>query len=112
MPGAIVQLVLFLAVTGLGVYAFARAVIHRYMYVKLGQPVDWDGRAKRNLRDFAVQVFGQTKLLKDRKSGLMHIVIFMGSLFCKSVRWILSIKDCPAARFRFRAMRHSCCCRK
>lgn len=78
MPGAIVQLVLFLAVTGLGVYAFARAVIHRYMYVKLGQPVDWDGRAKRNLRDFAVQVFGQTKLLKDRKSGLMHIVIFYG----------------------------------
>ncbi|WGU92356.1 (Fe-S)-binding protein [Paenibacillus dendritiformis] len=78
MPGAIVQLVLFLAVTGLGVYAFARAVIHRYMYVKLGQPVEWDGRAKRNLRDFAVQVFGQTKLLKDRKSGLMHIVIFYG----------------------------------
>ncbi|MFD3269933.1 (Fe-S)-binding protein [Paenibacillus dendritiformis] len=78
MPGAIVQLILFLAVTGLGVYAFARAVIHRYMYVKLGQPVEWDGRAKRNLRDFAVQVFGQTKLLKDRKSGLMHIVIFYG----------------------------------
>ncbi|CAH8768887.1 (Fe-S)-binding protein [Paenibacillus dendritiformis] len=78
MPGAIVQLILFLAVTGLGVYAFARAVINRYMYVKLGQPVEWDGRAKRNLRDFAVQVFGQTKLLKDRKSGLMHIVIFYG----------------------------------
>lgn len=78
MPGAIVHLILFLAVTGLGVYAFARAVIHRYMYVKLGQPVEWDGRAKRNLRDFAVQVFGQTKLLKDRKSGLMHIVIFYG----------------------------------
>ncbi|MBG9793734.1 hypothetical protein ABD76_14825 [Paenibacillus dendritiformis] len=78
MPGAIVQLVLFLAVTGLGVYAFARAVIHRYMYVKLGQPVEWGGRAKRNLRDFAVQVFGQTKLLKDKKSGLMHIVIFYG----------------------------------
>ncbi|MCM3342601.1 heterodisulfide reductase-related iron-sulfur binding cluster [Paenibacillus sp. MER TA 81-3] len=78
MPGAIVQLVLFLAVTGLGVYWFAKAVIHRYMYVKLGQPVDWSGRAKHNLREFAVQVFGQTKLLKDKKSGLMHIVIFYG----------------------------------
>ncbi|MBG9735935.1 hypothetical protein ABD86_00800 [Paenibacillus alvei] len=78
MPGAIVQLVLFLAVTGLGVYWFAKAVYHRFMYVKLGQPVNWSGRVKHNLHAFAAQVFGQTKLLKDKKSGLMHIVIFYG----------------------------------
>ncbi|UHA75060.1 heterodisulfide reductase-related iron-sulfur binding cluster [Paenibacillus sp. 481] len=80
MPGAFVQLLLFLGVTGLGVYWFAKAVYHRYLYVKLGQPVDWNGRVKHNLREFMGQVFGQTKLMKDRKSGIMHLVIFYGFL--------------------------------
>ncbi|MGE6227112.1 (Fe-S)-binding protein [Paenibacillus chitinolyticus] len=78
MLGAIVQLILFLGVTGFGVYLFAKAVYHRYLYVRLGQPVDWGGQFKERLKDFAVQVFGQTKLLKDKKSGIMHIVIFYG----------------------------------
>ncbi|WP_405082648.1 heterodisulfide reductase-related iron-sulfur binding cluster [Paenibacillus chitinolyticus] len=78
MPGAIVQLILFLGVTGFGVYLFAKAVYHRYLYVKLGQPVDWGGQIGERLKDFTVQVFGQTKLLKDKKSGIMHIVIFYG----------------------------------
>ncbi|MEY9093945.1 heterodisulfide reductase-related iron-sulfur binding cluster [Paenibacillus sp. RC84] len=78
MPGAIVQLILFLGVTGFGIYLFAKAVYHRYLYVKLGQPVDWGGQLQERLKDFAVQVFGQKKLLKDKKSGIMHIVIFYG----------------------------------
>ncbi|EGL18690.1 MULTISPECIES: (Fe-S)-binding protein [unclassified Paenibacillus] len=78
MPGAIVQLILFLGVTGFGIYLFAKAVYHRYLYVKLGQPVDWGGQIGERLKDFAVEVFGQTKLLKDKKSGIMHIVIFYG----------------------------------
>ncbi|WP_181024311.1 heterodisulfide reductase-related iron-sulfur binding cluster [Paenibacillus sp. UNC499MF] len=78
MLGAIVQLILFLGVTGLGVYLFAKAVYHRYSYVMLGQPVNWGEQIGERLKDFAVQVFGQTKLLKDKKSGIMHIVIFYG----------------------------------
>ncbi|MFS0839246.1 (Fe-S)-binding protein [Paenibacillus sp. 1P03SA] len=78
MLGAIVQLILFLGVTGLCVYLFAKAVYHRYCYVRLGQPVDWGGQLQERLKDFAVQVFGQTKLLKDKKSGIMHMVIFYG----------------------------------
>ncbi|EPD92856.1 hypothetical protein HMPREF1207_00627 [Paenibacillus sp. HGH0039] len=72
------QLILFLGVTGFGIYLFAKAVYHRYLYVKLGQPVDWGGQIGERLKDFAVEVFGQTKLLKDKKSGIMHIVIFYG----------------------------------
>ncbi|HZG88353.1 (Fe-S)-binding protein [Paenibacillus sp.] len=77
----------FLLVTGLGVHWFVRAVAHRYAYVKLGRPVDGRelGEAamvalRGSLRRFAAETFGQTKLLKDRKSGIMHVVIFYGFL--------------------------------
>ncbi len=78
VPGAIVQLILFIGVTGLGIYLFAKAVYHRYSYIKLGQPVNLGGQLKRRLGPFLVEVFGQTRLLKDTKSGIMHLVIFYG----------------------------------
>lgn len=78
MVWQIVNLMLFLAVTAYGVYLFWLAVYHRYLYVKLGQRVDFLQRLKGGFGAFAVQVFGQTKLLKDRKSGIMHAVIFYG----------------------------------
>jgi Fe-S oxidoreductase len=76
--GTIIQFVLFLAVTGYGVYLFARVIYHRYLYIRLGRPVDMAKETKARLREFFVQVFGQTKLLKDKKSGIMHIIIFYG----------------------------------
>ncbi|SDN70309.1 Fe-S oxidoreductase [Paenibacillus sp. yr247] len=72
------QLVLFLAVTGYALFLFYKAVYHRYLYVKLGKPVGLKKEAKERLRVFMTQVFGQTKLMKDRKSGLMHIIVFYG----------------------------------
>jgi Fe-S oxidoreductase len=48
------------------------------LYIKLGKPDDLKKEAKERLREFLIQVFGQTKLLKDRKSGMMHVVIFYG----------------------------------
>jgi len=78
----------FLLVTGLGVHWFVRAVANRYTYVKLGRRLV-DGRElgeaalaalRGTLGRFAAETFGQTKLLKDRKSGIMHIVIFYGFL--------------------------------
>jgi len=78
----------FLLVTGLGVHWFVRAVANRYAYVKLGRRLV-DGRElgeaalaalRGTLGRFAAETFGQTKLLKDRKSGIMHIVIFYGFL--------------------------------
>lgn len=78
MTGSLIQFLLFLAVTGFAVYLFVRVVYHRYLYIRLGKSVNLKTEAKKRLKDFAIQVFGQTKLLKDKKSGIMHIVIFYG----------------------------------
>ncbi|CAN7563519.1 (Fe-S)-binding protein [Paenibacillus sp. LjRoot153] len=78
MTGTLIQFLLFLAVTGLALYGFSRVVYHRYLYIQLGKSVDLKKEASLRLKGFAVQVFGQTKLLKDKKSGIMHIVIFYG----------------------------------
>ncbi|MEB3101629.1 (Fe-S)-binding protein [Ferviditalea candida] len=73
-----VHLIIFLLVVGYGIYLFAKAVLHRYLYIKLGQPVNLSKDLKERMSVFLVQVFGQKKLLKDRKSGWMHVIIFYG----------------------------------
>ncbi|MGZ9584497.1 (Fe-S)-binding protein [Paenibacillus marinisediminis] len=74
----IVNFLLFLGVTGYGFYLFYKAVYHRYLYVKLGQLTDLKRRGEGRLAEFMSQIFGQKKLLKDPKSGIMHIIIFYG----------------------------------
>jgi len=78
MVWQIVNLTLFLAVTGYGLYLFYKAVYHRYLYVSLGAPYDFKQRSEGRWKEFLSQVFGQKKLMKDPKSGIMHIVIFYG----------------------------------
>lgn len=73
-----IQFLLFLGVIGYGLYLFYKVVYHRYLYVKLGKSVHLQKQLKERLIEFAIQAFGQTKLLKDKKSGVMHIVIFYG----------------------------------
>ncbi|MBB3108661.1 Fe-S oxidoreductase [Paenibacillus phyllosphaerae] len=69
---------LFLLVAGYALSLFYRAVYHRYLYIRLGKkpekPFDWRSR----VGDLAVQAFGHSKLLKDRRSGIMHLFIFYG----------------------------------
>ncbi|MGG6312698.1 (Fe-S)-binding protein [Paenibacillus macerans] len=69
---------LFAAVTGYAVYLFYQAVFRRYLYLRLGRPVDFRKGSRGSQGEFWSQVFGQKKLFKDRKSGLMHIVVFYG----------------------------------
>jgi hypothetical protein len=76
----IVQCVFFLAVTGYAVVLFCQVVYRRYLYIKLGQPVQIEKEIKFRLKAAILQIFGQTKLLKDPKSGIMHIIIFYGFL--------------------------------
>ncbi|WNQ13051.1 (Fe-S)-binding protein [Paenibacillus aurantius] len=78
MAAETIRILLFLAVVGLGFYWFGKAVYHRYLYIRLGQPADFRQTGQARLRGYFSQVFGQKKLLKDPKSGLMHIVIFYG----------------------------------
>ncbi|WP_309120727.1 (Fe-S)-binding protein [Paenibacillus sp.] len=75
----------FLAVTAGALALFIRVVRHRYEYLRLGRKIG--GReltealreaAARGTKRFAAEVFGQKKLLKDARSGVMHIVIFYG----------------------------------
>ncbi|GIP26087.1 hypothetical protein J23TS9_12170 [Paenibacillus sp. J23TS9] len=78
MVWQIVNLVLFLAVAGYGFYLFYKAVYHRFLYVKLGKPADFRKQREGKWGEFLSQVFGQKKLFKDWKSGIMHFVIFYG----------------------------------
>ncbi|WP_174806925.1 (Fe-S)-binding protein [Paenibacillus elgii] len=78
MMWLIVNLLAFLAVTAYAIRLFWKAVSHRYAYMKLGQPIDFRQQGKERLGEFMAEIFGQKKLLKDKKSGIMHVVIFYG----------------------------------
>ncbi|ANE47764.1 hypothetical protein SY83_17405 [Paenibacillus swuensis] len=79
MVQQLLQWILFAGVTGFGVYLFWKVVYHRFLYIRLGRPVeDLKERWKLNLKQFAIETFGQTKLMKDRRSGIMHFIVFYG----------------------------------
>ncbi|MDM5339074.1 (Fe-S)-binding protein [Fictibacillus enclensis] len=68
----------FLAVTGYAVYLFTHVVYSRYLFVKLGKKADFEPNLKERINAVLVNGFGQRKLFKDKKSGLMHLVLFYG----------------------------------
>src|SRR5690625_2522828 len=74
----IINLIAFLAVTAYGIYLFAQAVLTRVAFMKLGKESDYDKAVKDSIRDIGTMVFGQTKLLKDLKSGIIHVMMFYG----------------------------------
>ncbi|WP_406565368.1 (Fe-S)-binding protein [Bacillus solitudinis] len=76
MAGQWVQCLAFIIVSAYSLYLFLKVVYHRYLYIKLGNQVEL--QLNDRFRTFISQVFGQKKLLKDRKSGMMHVVIFYG----------------------------------
>ncbi|KOR87556.1 heterodisulfide reductase-related iron-sulfur binding cluster [Paenibacillus solani] len=75
---SLMNALLFVLITGCAVYMFATVVYRRYLYVRLGKPANLKKDLKERLSQFAIQVFGQSKLFKDRKSGLMHFIVFYG----------------------------------
>ncbi|MFC5775745.1 (Fe-S)-binding protein [Ectobacillus antri] len=68
----------FLAITGYGVYLFVYLLLTRTAYIKLGKKIEFDNKIKERLELVKVNVFGQKKLLKDKKSGIMHVMFFYG----------------------------------
>ncbi|OOC59346.1 (Fe-S)-binding protein [Paenibacillus ihbetae] len=74
----LINAVLFVGITGWAVYMFASVVYRRYLYIRLGKPANLKKDLKERLSQFAIQVFGQSKLFKDRKSGIMHFIVFYG----------------------------------
>ncbi len=76
----LVNWLLFLAVTGYGLYLFVRVVRTRIAYIQMGKKFEFDGEIKKRLNRVWVNVFGQKKLLKDKKSGAIHVMMFYGFL--------------------------------
>ena len=78
MIPTLINALLFVLITGWAVYMFATVVYRRYLYIRLGKPANLKKDLKERLSQFAIQVFGQSKLFKDRKSGIMHFIVFYG----------------------------------
>jgi len=74
----ILQLAAALAVIVLAIYLFVRVVYSRIAFIQLGQPGTLQVGTAPKWRQFIHNVFGQKKVMKDRKSGIMHMVLFYG----------------------------------
>lgn len=98
MGWQITNFILFLAVMGYGCFLFYKVVYHRYLYLKLGAPADFQQRGEGRWAEFLSQVFGQKKLLKDPKSGLMHIIIFYGFIILQFGALDLIVKGLTAGK--------------
>lgn len=71
---------LFLIVTGYAGYLFITLVKTRYEFIKLGKKAEWKQTTKDRIDAVVVNIFGQKKLLKDKKSGMIHVMFFYGFL--------------------------------
>lgn len=76
----IFNILLFLIVTGYAIYLFAVLVKTRYHYIKLGKKAEFNQTTKERIDETLINVLGQKKLLKDKKSGTMHVMYFYGFL--------------------------------
>ncbi|KAB7709042.1 4Fe-4S dicluster domain-containing protein [Bacillus aerolatus] len=76
----IINTIAFLLVTGYALYLFLYLLKTRYDYIKLGSKQAFDRKFKERLDLVKVNVFGQKKLLKDKKSGTIHVMMFYGFL--------------------------------
>ncbi|MEX2460482.1 MAG: (Fe-S)-binding protein [Paenibacillaceae bacterium] len=77
-PFGLLNFLAFLLVTGYAVYMFVYVIYSRIVFIKLGKKPNLKKDLSIRIDEFMVNVFGQKKLLKDRKSGIMHIVMFYG----------------------------------
>ncbi|MFE8697836.1 heterodisulfide reductase-related iron-sulfur binding cluster [Cytobacillus sp. FJAT-53684] len=75
-----INLIAFLLVTAYAVSLFVYVIKTRMEYIKLGKKVDFNNNVKERLGKIWVNVFGQKKLMKDKKSGAIHVMFFYGFL--------------------------------
>ncbi|MDQ0244905.1 Fe-S oxidoreductase [Bacillus fengqiuensis] len=73
-----INAVLFIIVTAYAVSLFVYLIRTRMAYIKLGKKVEFDRKFKERFDKVWVNVFGQKKLLKDKKSGIIHVMFFYG----------------------------------
>ncbi|MDT3765143.1 heterodisulfide reductase-related iron-sulfur binding cluster [Priestia filamentosa] len=73
-----INMLAFLIVTAYAVFLFSYLIRTRLTYIRLGRKIEFDGEVKERYRKVVENVFGQKKLLKDRKSGIIHVLFFYG----------------------------------
>ncbi|SFB03484.1 MULTISPECIES: 4Fe-4S dicluster domain-containing protein [unclassified Bacillus (in: firmicutes)] len=73
-----INLIAFLFVTAYALSLFVYVVKTRIEFIKLGKKFEFDNNVKERLGKIWVNVFGQKKLLKDKKSGIIHVMFFYG----------------------------------
>ncbi|WP_019394766.1 heterodisulfide reductase-related iron-sulfur binding cluster [Priestia filamentosa] len=73
-----INMLAFLVVTAYAVFLFSYLIRTRLAYIRLGRKIEFDGEVKERYRKVVENVFGQKKLLKDRKSGIIHVLFFYG----------------------------------
>ena len=71
-----VNLAATLAVTAYALYLFYQVVYSRYLFVKLGKKSKDEWNLSERINSVLVNGFGQKKLFKDKKSGVMHFILF------------------------------------
>ena len=72
----LLNLLAFLAVAGYAVYLFVNLVYTRVLFVKLGKKAEFEPNLKERISTVLSNALGHKKLFKDKKSGLMHLVLF------------------------------------
>ncbi|WP_100009856.1 (Fe-S)-binding protein [Lentibacillus sediminis] len=74
----LINWIAFIAITMYGIYLFAKVIATRVAYIRLGKKSEFDRDLKWRLKRIGKIVFGQSKLLKDKKSGAIHVMMFYG----------------------------------
>src|SRR5690625_6379587 len=82
----------FILVTGYAIYLFARAVSTRVSYIRLGKKADFDLDLKKRIKRIMTIVFGHKKLFKDKKSGIIHLLLFYGFILVQFVAIVMFIR--------------------
>lgn len=78
MMGNLINFLAFLAVAAYAIYLFAHIVYSRYLFIMLGKKSVDAPNLKERINAVLINVFGQKKLFKDKKSGIMHFFLFYG----------------------------------
>ncbi|ARK24475.1 hypothetical protein SporoP37_07190 [Sporosarcina sp. P37] len=79
-PLLIANWILFIGITLYALSLFTYLIKTRTQFVRLGRKEEFDHNVKERLQKIWVYVFGQKKLLKDKKSGTIHVLFFYGFL--------------------------------
>jgi len=74
----------FVAITGYALYLFVYLITTRLAYIRLGKKEEFEQNFKERFGKIWVNVFGQKKLLKDKKSGIIHVLFFYGFILVQA----------------------------